>query len=1199
MTKSYETLFAPVGPQWRPFETMLADIRGAVLGTSTAMARAELAAIERLIREGDKHYTRRQYELAVEKYKEARAKILKIIQPSFNVPSYVAVHVDRLLPLDPDLEAKLLAASVHVLDAVRPVGTDPIPVLAPPQEVVLPDVLKSHLNIGFRETRAIDAAVNEAAVAGAGLLSDGKPYAAVELMQSVYKAASEAPRVDRSSIATLQLNLAAAYVQSGAADQALVLAETAGKTFRASRDRVGEAQATHVAGVAAKAVGDKKAARRLFDRAAKLTSGLRESAIARKQPDRKIVKGRDLRNFGRAREATFENAEAAERNADVTRRSFNRPALGDRLHFDYAELQDVIGKDETVVPFRLEGRANAWGTVALAQRSEISQQSRVWSVGVPTGDKLVNFKSGDGSLVDPVRVTKALYQSRVNKTAYKDLQISIVDSSTTSLYKLHLYGYVLPLKIGDCYHRLGRFANAEVNYQQAAVYSYLNQRIESFVVWIRLARNAVAWGEVLYKQESIAEARDQFEKLIMTDGNEPGSFLYTTASLSNPADQARNLIANLTARPLPTVNRAIATLIMRAAGHLASITAGFDFYGLLLSPIHTFEYLQSVARAFAKEAIQSEREFINFKSREEFESATRRDLENALAMARNEADAREQVFRAAEDDVRAAQQGVDLAIRRRNDAVNQRAAYASSSAAQIWAQAASQALLGGEDAIYSEISALADRLDRGERISGAGPLLAAAVVLQAGRKTRRYELDRMQDTINQLNAAIGVAQVQLASAQHRANAAEIAWQAALQQAEFAIESLDAFDGEFFTPDAWSAMAEVMRDISRSFLERAIRIANLMERAYIFENDETLNVIKAEYGYGIANDAPGRDTRLLAGDALLVDIESFTFHSITHTTRKSSRIKDIISLAGDYPAQFEQFLDTGLLEFETDLYEFDRLHPGFYEQRIEAIELEVVGLLGDKSLNGTLTGGGVSSFRRRGGTIGSRTHVIDTLALSEFELRDDIFLYTADTGVRGLFQGIGVGSTWQLHLPRRSNDIDLNRILDIRLVLYYKAKYDAGLRTTVLARPVRTDELTRQKTLSMRYDFPAAWYAFYANNEVVFDYDRRRFPANQTAFTITDVRLRVFTNEGVASDGITLEITVPGVAAISVTTGSGGIVSTDQPALAPLVGISPIGTWQVTVTGGVTVTGPDGLDVSSVHNMQLSIDYSYDYLPEVI
>ena len=45
---------------------------------------------------------------------------------------------------------------------------------------------------------------------------------------------------------------------------------------------------------------------------------------------------------------------------------------------------------------------------------------------------------------------------------------------------------------------------------------------------------------------------------------------------------------------------------MRAFGHLASIAAGLDYYGLLLSPIHTFEYLQSVARAFSKEAIQAE-----------------------------------------------------------------------------------------------------------------------------------------------------------------------------------------------------------------------------------------------------------------------------------------------------------------------------------------------------------------------------------------------------------------------------------------------------------------------------------------------------------------------------------------------------------------------------------------------------------------
>lgn len=1194
MTANYETLFAPVTPHWRSMDLIAKDIQGAASGGSTEKSRAELATIELLMRQGDRHFARRQYELAVNKYKEARSKILKIIQPRFNISSYLGVK-DRLLPLNKSIEQLMLKASVHVLEAVRFTTSERPPIIVPELDPGLPRDLRQFISVGFHEVSAIDATINAASLVGIGLLAEGKPGAAIAVMETTLEKADAANRVDRGSLAVLQMNLAASHIQAGNSAEAMEVAKKAVAGFRSRKDPVGEAQALHLSGIAAKLRGDKATAKRFFSQAVTRLGALDRGTVLQPAPRvQPITRRIDRVNGARVRPLVEDTALMVH-----ARRFVSGATLGDRLELDSTRLKEIVGKNEALVPFRLEGRVATWGTLELTLPANRYQQSKTWVVGIPVGEKVVSFKTGDGNLVDHDRVTRSIYAARINKRKFRDIRVSIADTSTFSIYSLHLYAYVLPLKIGDSYHRMGRFANAESNYLQAATYSYLNQRIEASVIWTRLARNTLEWGVVLYKQERIDAARAQFEKIVMTDSSVPDSFFYTTDSLSVPAQEARDLIARIQQRPLPWIHREMATLLLRASGHLASIAAGFDYYGLLLSPIHTFEYLQGVARAFCKEAIQAEREFVNFKSREEFESATRRELDNAMAMAQNEAEAREQMYRAAQDDKLAAQRGVDLASSRRLDAIDQRNGYATSSSAQIWAQAASQALLGGEDGMYSEISALADRLDRGETISGAGPLLAAAQVLRAGRKSRQYELDRMQDTIDQLTEAIGVAQAQLASAAHRTRATEIAWQASLQQVTLLEEALKAFDNEFFTPDAWSAMAEVMRDISRSYIERAISIAKLMQRAYNFENDENLHVIKTEYGHGIANEAPGRDTRLLAGDALLIDVDAFTHYAITHITRKSSQLKDVISLVNDYPAQFEHFLNTGLLVFETDLYEFDRLHPGFYEQRIEAVEIEVVGLLGDQALNGTLMAGGVSSFRRRNNTTGSRTHSIDTMALSDFELRNDIFLYTADTGVRGLFQGLGLGGTWQLHLPRRSNAIDLNRIFDIRLVLYYKAKYDPSLRTTVLALPFRAGELMRQKTLSMRYDFPASWYAFYKNGQVSFNYDRQRFPANQTAFNAEEVRLRVFTQEGISNEGIELDITAPGVATVRATTGASGIVSTDDRALATLISILPLGEWNIAVVSGIPLNGPDGLVFSRVHNIQLSVDYSFAYLPEVL
>ena len=54
------------------------------------------------------------------------------------------------------------------------------------------------------------------------------------------------------------------------------------------------------------------------------------------------------------------------------------------------------------------------------------------------------------------------------------------------------------MKIADCYNQMGQFAKAEDYYRQASRYKYLNLEAEGTSLWIRMARNAVEWGDSLY-----------------------------------------------------------------------------------------------------------------------------------------------------------------------------------------------------------------------------------------------------------------------------------------------------------------------------------------------------------------------------------------------------------------------------------------------------------------------------------------------------------------------------------------------------------------------------------------------------------------------------------------------------------------------------------------------------------------------------
>jgi hypothetical protein len=1088
----------------------------------------------------------------------------------------------------PQIESSLLEATVSIVDINRPKN---VPV-SPAVGVKVPPIAKDvalYTQDGYREVISGEAAIQQASEQAVILLGEEKAMAAVRLLESTLDQTA-GQQVDQTMLGALSLNLAAAQIGSGQPETAVKNAALAQRHFQSAKDGVGEAQAMHMEAIGLLALGDRDRATELFKSAADRLA--RESTSRPPTPNIPTP-------IPRPRRVLTPTVEIRPDLTASVRGAIVRPQPDLVVDRDLKSLEPIAKMDPQTLTYRLPGRDEAWGTLPVFTNEDRARASKTWQVSVPVGQKLASFKVGETTAIKVDDVVAQVYTPRKTAQSFADLELTWVGVPSTTFYLTHLYAYGLLVKIGDMYFALGQYKQAEANYQLAANYTYLNLQLEASTLWTRLARNALMWGHSLYKEEDLPGAKAQYEKLITTDAKVPGGFLYETAALKVPADDARNLIGNLQVRPMPALNWEIAIYVLTAFQYLQQILDGLDFYGLALSPIHTFEYLQSVARGFAQEAIQAEREFVTFKMREETEAATRRDLETTKAMAEAEAEARLQQYLAAQEDQNAAQDALNLSIQRRDNAVDQRNQYASSSAAQIWGQAAATALGAGEDAYYSEISELADRLARGETISGPAGKIAAAEILYGGRKTRDYELAKMQDNINELNQAINMAQDQFDAAKRRTAAAEIGWQAALQRAQMADEALQAFDDEFFTPETWSKMADVMRDISRAYLFNAIRIAKLMERAYNFENDTELKTIKNDYGHGLANTDPGQDNRLLGGDSLLKDIDSFTYYAITTKTRKSSRIKDVISVSADFPAQFQQFLANGLLSLETDLYEFDRRHPGYYTQRIEAVEVQFIGALPEGGVNGTLTIGGVTRYRRKDGSAAERVHQVDTMALSEFVLRDDAFLYQAETGVRGLFQGFGLGATWQLHLPRRGNSFDFHRIFDIQLIIYYTALYDPALRTQVLNKPLRADELATLATYSLRHVFPDAWYSFYQAGSSAFSLTRFQMPANQHNFVIQGVHFRVDPEAGVDPGGIDLRIVGPNGVDAQVTTNAHGIVSTEDAALAGLVGANPLADWQVSVVGGASVTKNGEVQPGRIYNIQMGLEYRFEYLPEEI
>ncbi len=1192
---AYEKVLAQTLPAMRDIDSITADINSGGSDTSKIVAKVEL-----YIRCGDNAYKHKKYNKALVNYKKARAQIYKFLFPKFDVAGYANNIKSALLPVSKSLENAILDASIQMFGVIRPQAVQAEPILGLPNNSI-PAELANFTQFGFQESLDIERTFQLASNQGVALMQQDKFESAISVMEAALAKVSR--HADQAMVGALRLNLAGAQMQAGFVELARDTAKKSNKNFTAANDTVGRAQATHMTAVMESKLGNQDSAKKLFKSAASLLAAdVREST-----PDTLANAVRFSGIASRTNDPMLAlNATPTLAVRTVVADPFgddellqDRTLVGALVGRDVEGLRHISEMNGDVLSVRVPGRADGWGALAVKDENQRRQIDKSWDLGVSVGENIVTFQIGADEQLSRAKFTEDVYAFRTTAQALPELGFAVTGIPTITAYLTHLYAYGLPVKIGDTFHELGQFKQAEANYLQAAKYSFLNLTVEGSTLWNRLARNATFWGHSLYKKEDLAGAKLQYEKIIRQNGTVPTSFLYTTDSLHVAADDALNLINNLLVRPLPVVNWEVAINVLIASQYLQQIFNGLDFYGLALSPIHTFEYLQGVSRGMAQEAIQAEREFVNFKTREEGEEATRRDLETAEAMAEAEAEARHEQYLSALEDESAAKNAHGLAVERHANAIQQRDAYQANGISQVWAQAASAALGGGEDAYWSEISELADKLDNGETIHGPGPKLAAAQILRAGRKTVEYELEKMQDNIDELAASINLAKDQWDGAKHRSAAAELAWEAAKQRADMAEAALQAFDDEFFTPDTWGKMADIMRDISQSYLSRAIRIAKLMERAYNFENDTGFNIIKNEYGHGVASPEPGRDTRLLGGDSLLSDIDGFTYRAITTKIRKSSPIKDVISVTADFPAQFEEFRQTGLLALETDLYEFDRLHPGFYGQRIESVEVEIVGVLPAGGLNGTLSLGGATRFRRKDGTASERVHQIDTMALSEYLLRNDAFVYTAETGVRGLFQGYGLGATWQLHLPRFSNAFDYRRIFDVRLVVYYQAKFDPLLRTAVLQKPRRADELATLRNFGLRYDFPDAWYAFYQGGSVQFNVDRFSLPMNQKDFSTQTALFRVVTKDGVDNKDIQLRVTSANGISGTVTTNEHGTVSSDDLQLAGLVGASPLGQWKIDVLGGPSIEIDGSLQLKSIYNIQFGLEYGFAYLEELL
>jgi hypothetical protein len=408
-----------------------------------------------------------------------------------------------------------------------------------------------------------------------------------------------------------------------------------------------------------------------------------------------------------------------------------------------------------------------------------------------------------------------------------------------------------------------------------------------------------------------------------------------------------------------------------------------------------------------------------------------------------------------------------------------------------------------------------------------------------------------------------------------------------------------FNSQSFTPDVWAAMAQKVYQLYQRYLNMAIKVAKLMQQAYNFETDQSLTWIKNSYS---SNSVKG----ILGADALMADIQQFTYDLVTSTKSKAQPVRQVISLASNYPFLFQsQFRTSGVMEFETRVDDFDALYPGIYAGRIESVEVAVQGIVPVTGLSGTLTNAGISTYRvpsaswpTDGSTPGVKYRIQpkETLVLSDYAARDDSLLYTTDSNMLRVFQGAGTASAWRLEIPKAVNNIDFGSIIDVQITFYYKARYDDALKTRVLSYLASLPGVTRKSlSLPLRWLYPDAFYAFQSSGTCNITLRPRDFPRNQTKPLISNIGLLFATDGSVPASGVKLSIAAPGKAAVRVATDATGMVASQSLAtLAPLLGGTATGAYAISLTAAdnPSLTKGGQLNLSPVINMALMLEYTF-------
>jgi uncharacterized protein YdhG (YjbR/CyaY superfamily) len=643
----------------------------------------------------------------------------------------------------------------------------------------------------------------------------------------------------------------------------------------------------------------------------------------------------------------------------------------------------------------------------------------------------------------------------------------------------------------------------------------------------------LAWADELYRNDdpsSIRRARELYKGVLFMHGEDP------EIAPNFPRGGAGRLFmpAGLAGSGLFTLGRAVnpAKLSQTTRARLAlfQIDAGLNAYGFRddLVPLLRYRPLKQTADAFALAAKSAQADYLDYVTRVEQAQVERWQAQMLVARAGAASGI-------ADERIGIAQYGVDrakeqvAAVLAQIKQKEQEAADADSFFGQVKAffEGTKDALTGmvplagqvmaGEGGAAGAVTGdqMLSIFTKGFSGGGAGAQEAAAGALGAGgafvlgmgiwayasytsmEAMANASARRAGDLKSLREGALPAAEAQTTLKERDVRIAQYERDIAQADLAYAKQLLRFQQERFLNAEFWQRMARLANRLMQRYVELAARTAWFAERALAFEQARPLKVIRLNYLPPQLRGVTGAD-RVLAD---LAELEAQRLQGI----RLLTPVKHTVSLAREFPVAFGALKRTGRCRFRTSERTLREAYPGTFSHRIRTVTVAARDADGPPP-RGVLRNGGVSQVSREDPA--QRDTLVrfpDALALSEFRLQADLFVYGLPGETLLQFEGSGFDTDWELEFLPEANPRGLRSLVDVVLTFDLNARYSTQA-AALLAAPAAGPVSRALMLAASVWDSPglAALRDPNVPATVTFDLARLTLPRNETNRTVRNL-----------------------------------------------------------------------------------------------